>query len=121
MPFFGMPRRTPFQLSLARTCAGLGVRIELQPVVTLPDGITLRAEACLPDFGAPMGMLVFHDDKSFQPVWKTLVAAGFGFTVFGSPQEEVAGGESFAEMLADWGWSGAAALAPRWLGSFLEN
>jgi hypothetical protein len=60
-------------------------------------------------------MVVDAGRDAIIPHTKTLVADGYGYScmVGGSPEEYDRG--EMMEILADWSWSGDAALRPAWL------
>jgi hypothetical protein len=94
----------------------LGLRIELDFSVVLPDGSQLMPAARLPDLGAPKGMLVFRSYREIQPITKIILETGYGFSVLDEPESNSDFDlDSSKEMFRDWGWAGAVGKKPAWM------
>jgi len=100
---------------LERAAEALGLKVERDYEVQLPGQEGIRATARVLHLGGPMGMLVFERYDDAKRLADRLVEAGFGYTILDEPRaDEVFDLESYAEMAADWGWSGPSDLKPTW-------
>jgi len=103
---------------LERAAEELGLTIERDYEVQLPEQAVLRATARVLHLGGPMGMLVFERYDDVKPLADRLVEAGFGYTILDEPRaDEPFNLESYMEMTTDWGWSGPIDSKPTWLDS----
>jgi hypothetical protein len=102
----------PFQRSLARESAVVGVRVNFSTQVRMPSGCVVWPAAHFPDFGAPRGTLVFHSFDEYRDLRKELAAEGYACSEFGHSSDHNFEPNSLRETLADWGWSNVHAPAP---------
>ena len=109
---------TPFQKSLARDSAVVGVRVSLGKEIRLPSGRVVSPQAYFPDFGAPRGTLIFHTFDEYRDVRNELADEGYTCSQFGFPSNDHGDPDSLREMLADWGWSSVEAPEPSWVKRF---
>jgi hypothetical protein len=102
---------------LARAADELGVRVEIGRVVTLSDGMNVGCQALFPDLGNVLGTLVFDSDNAVDSgVRRELVAQGYGMSTFSEPLAgEVFDLDGYAQMFAEWGWTGSASKRPTWM------
>ena len=102
---------------LVRAASELCVRIELEYVVPLFDGGTLKTQARFPDLGNELGTLVFSSRDSVDVAAKrAALAQGYGISTFAEPgSNEQFDRDSYAEMFAEWGWIGAEGEKPDWM------
>jgi hypothetical protein len=107
---------TPFACLWKCAAADLGFRLLLDYDAHLLRAASVRVAACVPEFGAPKGMLIVHDFDTIVNLADEIVAAGYGYSTIRAPKVGAEyDRESFVEMLADWGWSGPANTTPAWL------
>jgi hypothetical protein len=92
----------------------LGVEV-VAPIEVRVGGDQMHFTALLPQFGAPLGMLVDSDSDLMWGRRDELVAARYGFSCVVCTESEI-DLESVREMLADWGWS-SDQPKPDWLRS----
>lgn len=93
----------------------LGIEVNFDFCVTLPDGGELVAPAHLPQFGARRGMLLFTRTDDMWSNRDVLWELGFGYSVVGEPCGFEYDRLSTIDMLADWSWAGPAETGPGWL------
>jgi hypothetical protein len=99
--------------SLERSCAEVGLRLDLGFTVTCPDGHEIRSLARIRDIGDVNGMLIFTDFDEVSDHLKCLSASGYGYSVLSEPgDDEEFDLESVKEMLRDWGWVDRERRAP---------
>jgi hypothetical protein len=105
------------QQYLSRAAAELDLRIEIEPIVTLSDGRSLRAQVRFPDLGNSSGALVFSfGDLLDRRAREDLKAQGYSMsTMSGAPAAASFDIDSLKETFLDWGWFGDPALTPNWL------
>jgi len=102
---------------LARAAEELGVRIVVEYVVHLPDGMAFPVRALFPDLGGALGTLVLDSaDTLDASTRRALTDQGFSMSTFSEPlpNEEFDIG-SYAEMFAEWGWTSAGRPKPTWM------
>jgi len=109
---------TPFQRSIARDSAVVGVRVSFDREVRLPSGHLVFSRAHFPDFGGPRGTLIFHTFDEYRDVRTELVNEGYAYSQFGEPSSDHGDPDSLREMLADWGWASDETPEPLWLKRF---
>ena len=109
---------TPFQRSIARDSAIVGVRVSFDREVRLPSRHTILARAHFPDFGGPRGTLIFHTFDEYRDVRTELASEGYAYSKVGDPSIDHGDPDSLREMLADWGWTCVETPAPSWLKRF---
>jgi hypothetical protein len=89
----------------------LGIEVAA-PVEIELAGAKAQFTALLPQFGAPLGMIVDADWDAIEPHKSALLAAGYGFScVDGGDPADFDDPEILSvrrDMLADWGWSSAS-------------
>jgi hypothetical protein len=105
------------QETLARAAKELRIRAEIDYVVTLSDGRSLRSQALFPDLGNLLGTLVFCTQDNVEPSAKRdLVSQGYGVSAFSAPlPDEIFEIENYAEMFSEWGWAGSSNDKPKWM------
>jgi hypothetical protein len=101
---------------LWRACAELGLRVDLDFKLSLPNGLEMSVVARIRDLGAANGMLIFESYDEISNFTKELLDAGYGFSVLDEPSpQEGFDLDSFKEMFIDWGWSGELGHKPAWM------
>lgn len=102
---------------LARAAKELGLRVEIGRIVILASGRPVVSQALFPDLSCPLGNLVFRSDETPDAsTRRELSERGFGISTFSEPRAEgVFDLDSYAEMFAEWGWTGNAAAKPTWM------
>lgn len=102
---------------LARAAEQLGIRVEIGFIATLSNGSKLTSQALFPDLGSALGTLVFSSQDAVDRATRgDLVAQGYGISTFSEPlPQEVFDVDSYAEMFAEWGWTGTAREKPTWM------
>ena len=107
---------TQLAQSLWRACADLGLRIELDFKLVLPNVPQLTAVARIWNLGSPNGMLIFTNYEEIRYRTKDILEAGYGYAILAEPATcEVFDLESFVDMFRDWGWSGDIGCKPTWM------
>jgi hypothetical protein len=107
------------QQYLFRAASELGLRIEVDHVVTLADGRAMRSQALFPDLGNVSGTLVFSfDDPMDRSAREELKARAYAMSTMGvSGQNSTFDIQSFIETCSDWGWVGDPSKIPSWMKS----
>ena len=106
---------------LVRAAVELGLQVRTDHVLRLPSGREVTAEAYFPDLGTEVGWAVF-DAALPKEVELELVEQAYPASYFSAPGlDESFDLESYAEMFAEWGWSGAPALKPAWMEEFEDD
>lgn len=101
---------------LARASAELGLRIDIQPAVSLPDGRTLIAAAHFPDLGTPHGIFVIPWERVDVETARKLHQAGVAVSLIDEPPlDEPFDIDDFVEMFREWGWTAADQDRPSWM------
>jgi hypothetical protein len=101
---------------LVKACVELGLRIELDYKLSLPDMPELTAVARINDLGAANGMLIFSSYEDVRRFTRELIDYGFAFSVLDEPAgHEQFDLHSFEEMFIDWGWAGDLGERPSWM------
>lgn len=109
------------QDQLTRAAVELGLSIELDHRVMLTDRSELVSVVWFPDLGAPKGTLVFQRSLPASHV-HALQQTGYTVSIIAEPPDlEPFDLDSFAEMFAEWGWTGKAADRPAWMSDFDGN
>lgn len=108
---------TRLQRELARAADELGLRVEIGYAIALSDKRKLVADGWFPDLSNSRGNLVFRSehgpDASARQELKEL---GFGVTTYSEPlPTEQFDIDGYAEMFAEWGWTGPKELKPNWM------
>ena len=101
---------------LSRACTQLGLRLELDCLLTLDSGRQIKVLAWIPELGAPKGMIIAQSYEKLQNVITELIESGYGYSVLSDPQV----GEhfdltSYIEMFSDWGWPSGTKEKPSWM------
>jgi len=91
--------------------ARLQVRVVAPFEMTLPDGGVFEAEAFLPDFGGPHGMIAISLEDDVRA--KRAAAADLYSSLLGLDYRRF-DEALFRETLDDWGWFGADDARPHW-------
>lgn len=93
-------------------CAALGLRLDLEFVITI-DGVEIKTVALIHEIGGPNGMLVLTSyDREYAD---KLVELGYGYSVMSEQSENtVFDLDSWIEVFNDWGWSGEEGKEPSW-------
>jgi hypothetical protein len=104
---------TRLELTRAWTEAAteLGIRVHAPYQHCLPDGTVLEAEAFVPDFGSPAGILIIALEDTAREA--ALSCSELAYSALG-PSYDVYDAVHFRETLDDWGWFGSPALRPDW-------
>jgi hypothetical protein len=101
---------------LWRACSALGLHAELGFRLVLPDSREIVAVARIAHLGAPNGMLLFRTYDEVRDCTRSLVEAGYGYSIIDEPRpDEEFDLISFEEMFRDWGWSGELGRKPHWM------
>ncbi len=105
---------------LVRAAVELGLRVDTSYTVVLSSGLSFTAEAYFPDLGTSRGTAVFT--SPLQPDLAMELRSGHHpASHFGAPLDgEKFDLESYAEMFAEWGWSGAPGDRPAWMDHFAD-
>jgi hypothetical protein len=109
-----------FQEKLAAVSADLGVVVIFDFEVTLPSGARIVSPAYFPTFGAQRGTLLFDWSAPLNNVGNEIKGEGYTFSIMSVSddrqdrdyQEEL---NVWAEVLADWSWTGTDGGKPAWL------
>ncbi|MGC4068434.1 MAG: hypothetical protein QM784_28065 [Polyangiaceae bacterium] len=91
--------------------AELGIRVQAPYQHYFPDGTVLVAEAFVPDFGSPAGMLVIALEDAARVA--ALSGSGLAYSALGQSYDAY-DSTLFRETLDDWGWFGSPAIRPNW-------
>lgn len=84
-------------------------------MVKLPDGGAVTSQALLPDLGAKLGTLVFQEVPT-AVIRAALLSQGFTCSSYSEPlPTETFDLEGYAEMFAEWGWTGDQRFKPAWI------
>lgn len=102
---------TAFQEPWAHLARDLGLRAQIPFQVTVGERI-VEIPVLLEDFGAQRGMLLVTEWSTIAPIEAQLVALGFGYSCLSEPPDSESR-EGLADMLSDWGWSGAGQPSPQ--------
>lgn len=102
---------------LVRAADELGIRVEVAYPIILSDGRKLISQARFPDLGNASGTLVFcSSDNVDVNARRELKAHGCGISTFSEPlPNEVFDAGNYAEMFAEWGWTGELTSKPSWI------
>ena len=102
---------------LLRASEELGLRIIPGYCANLPDGGVIASKALFPDLGSFKGTLVFSSsDAPDRCVRERLKNEGYTMSTFSEPlQNEDFDLDGYAEMFAEWGWTGRDGLKPAWM------
>ena len=102
---------------LTRAAEELGIRIVVGHVACLSNGKTVQAQVFFPDLGSVHGTLVFSSVDAPDAVHRRhLVEQGFAMSTFSEPlPNEEFDLRNYADMFAEWGWTGDIGLKPVWM------
>lgn len=101
---------------LVQACNELGLQIDTDITITLPDKRAVHAVACIRGLGAENGVLVISSYDEVKDYLDEISRAGYGFSVLDEPlAQEKYNLESYAQMFRDWGWFGIETQRPAWL------
>jgi hypothetical protein len=107
---------TNLQTLLQRACQDLGVSIVVPFLLTVREGIRINAQALLPQFGGPKGMIVVNHYDDLCGIAAELPRMGYGYSVLDEPlPSEDYDLESYVEMFSDWGWGNVNERKPDWM------
>lgn len=109
---------TPFQTSLAKESAVVGVKVIFDTSLRLPSGRSVIAHAHFPQFGTEKGTLIFHSFDEYRDAKNELIEQGYSYSEFGSSQDNYFDPDSLREMLSEWGWADKKTEAPAWITHF---
>jgi hypothetical protein len=98
-----------------RLAADLGIEVVTPFEMRLPNGARLQVSALVRNFGPKLGMVVDAKFGIIRPHTKELRELGYGFSSNIGHSPNLYRREDMIEVLADWGWSGAAEQKPGWL------
>ena len=108
------------QAWLVRAAVELGLRVETDYVVTLPTAGPLKAVAFFPDLSSDTGIAVFPGSLPID-TQQELHREGHNTSIFDEPgADEEFDVETYAEMFAEWGWSGPPDDRPAWMDEVIE-
>ncbi len=96
----------------------LDLRVIAPASILLPSGQRVDADALLPGFGGPRGMLLVTDDELVWTHRVAIVGAGYGFSVLSDPgprADVLPSLDDVIDMLRDWGWEGDPGDEPAWM------
>ena len=96
----------------------LGLEIIAPFDVDLSDGVRLKADFLVKNFGGSSGTLVVTSYENVEPHVQRLQSLGYGFSVLDEPKDERNQAycrEGMIDVLSDWGWTGPKANRPHWL------
>jgi hypothetical protein len=103
-------------LHLARACRELGLQIEFDKAISLPDTTKFEAPAQIHNLGSARGMLIFTNTAIIDKYKAAIRAGGYGYSVLSDRSHDaVFNIEVFKEMFSDWGWSGELQFKPSWM------
>jgi len=117
------PASTPSALAREwlEAAAQLGLQVVAPYTLELPGGVQVEVDLLLKSFGGSDGMLLVTDDARLEPHLSAIDWERFGFTTVPEPAPgEALDIEAVIEVLREWGWSGALADRPAWLGPELD-
>ena len=96
---------TNLQKQFISACEQAKLTIDLDYEV-LVDKILVKSLLRIRGIGSPNGMLIFSSSNEIKTIYNSLIADGFGFSVFSEPSVDTCDFDSFKEIFIDWGWSG---------------
>ena len=101
---------------LAKACAELGLKIDVEFTLSLEGGSKIRHVARIQNLGSTNGMLIIRSFDEVKGHSDELDKAGYGYSVLDEPYtEEGYDIDGCKEMFVDWGWSGDPQSKPDWL------
>ena len=107
---------TNLQTFLHRACQELGLTILVPFLLTVRDGIQIKAQALLPQLGAAKGMIIVNRYDDLRGMAQDLQRIGYGYSVLDEPlPAEEFDLESYAELFSDWGWGNVNERKPDWM------
>lgn len=102
---------------MSRAALELGLRVHIQPTVTLSDGRHVQMTAHFPDLGTPDGIYVAMWEQVDVESQRQLHQNGIPVSLIGEPTErDTFQLDDYVEMFREWGWTATEREPPAWIG-----
>lgn len=94
----------------------LGIEVVSPFQLVLQNGITLKIDLLIKNFGAEHGMLIVTDYNLISKFTDDIVNMGYGYSTMSEPlPKQLYNKENYIDVLIDWGWSGDLSNVPKWI------